>query len=199
MGILQPAIDCLSKENCLIHALLPWNTLLLIIIHQRFPLNPPQSNTHTSKHTQTPVEAFSFPINPFIMHHRDTPVLGFLSPSPFLSLLCCNPFSLVFKKRSDIDMFCKKNLLFFSFLICLFLPLVISCAYSTGCLHAADQCSRHLPRWPGLPDTSTQRVFKMWPQEDPTCESSSPPSQHAVQLFHIHGGVTVFLAWMHAG
>lgn len=136
MGILQPAIDCLSKENCLIHALLPWNTLLLIIIHQRFPLNPPQSNTHTSKHTQTPVEAFSFPINPLIMHHRDTPVLGFLSPSPFLSLLCCNPFSLVFKKRSDIDMFCKKNLL----LLISHLSFPPSC-YFVCVLHRLLACS----------------------------------------------------------
>lgn len=61
--------------------------------------------------------------------------------------------------------------LFVSFLIA-FSPFSLS-VYPTGRLHAADQRPGHLPRRPGLPDTSTQRVLKMWPQEDPTCELSN--------------------------
>lgn len=80
MGILQPAIDRLSKENRLIHCLLPWNTLLLIIIHQRFPLNPLLQPTLAQEHRDTLLEDFSLPINPLIMHiwSIDTPDLHFL-------------------------------------------------------------------------------------------------------------------------
>lgn len=89
MGNFQPAIDCLLKENCLIHCLLPWNTLLLIIIHQWFP--PNLHPTHTQKHTRTHThfEAFSLPINPSIMHicSVDTLDLYFL-PSLCWPLSC---------------------------------------------------------------------------------------------------------------
>lgn len=54
------------------------------------------------------------------------------------------------------------------FLLILFCFRCFVC--STGCLHAADQCPGHLPWRPGLQDTFAQRVFKMWPKEDPSCE-----------------------------